>query len=84
MKTPSSTLAWRIPMDRGAWRATVRGVTKSCAQLSDHAQHSTAQVLVTVLAGICDLFISSPCSCPDPHSCAGAWGSGQEDPGSGS
>ena len=27
--TPSSILAWRIPMDRGAWRATVRGVTKS-------------------------------------------------------
>ena len=41
METPSSTLAWRIPMDRGAWWATVRGVTKSCAQLSDHAQHST-------------------------------------------
>ena len=25
----SSILAWRIPMDRGAWRATVHGVTKS-------------------------------------------------------
>ena len=25
----SSILAWRIPMDRGAWRTTVRGVTKS-------------------------------------------------------
>ena len=24
--THSSTLAWRSPMDRGAWRATVRGV----------------------------------------------------------
>ena len=23
------------PMDRGAWRATVHGVTKSCKQLSD-------------------------------------------------
>ena len=29
MTTPSSILAWRIPMDRGAWRATVHGVTKS-------------------------------------------------------
>ena len=24
-----SILAWRIPMDRGAWRATARGVTES-------------------------------------------------------
>ena len=27
--THSSILAWRIPMDRGAWRATVRGVAES-------------------------------------------------------
>ena len=31
----SSILAWRIRMDRGAWRATVHGVTKSGTQLSD-------------------------------------------------
>ena len=30
-----SILAWRIPMERGAWRATVYGVTKSQTQLSD-------------------------------------------------
>ena len=29
MATHSSILAWRISMDRGAWWATVRGVTKS-------------------------------------------------------
>ena len=29
MATHSSILAWRIPLDRGAWRATVRGVAKS-------------------------------------------------------
>ena len=28
MATHSSILAWRISMDRGAWWATVRGVTK--------------------------------------------------------
>ena len=28
MATRSSVLAWRIPMDRGAWWATVHGVTK--------------------------------------------------------
>ena len=34
MATHSSILAWRIPKDRGAWRATVHEVTKSRAQLS--------------------------------------------------
>ena len=29
MATHSSILAWRIPMDRGAWQATVHSVTKS-------------------------------------------------------
>ena len=29
MATHSSILAWRIPMDRGAWWATVYGVAKS-------------------------------------------------------
>ena len=29
MATQSSIFAWRIPMDRGAWKATVHGVTKS-------------------------------------------------------
>ena len=28
MATHSSILAWRIPKDRGAWRATVHGVHK--------------------------------------------------------
>ena len=35
MATHSSILAWRIPTDRGAWRATVHGVPKSRTQLSD-------------------------------------------------
>ena len=29
MATHSSILAWRIPMHRGAWQATVHGVTES-------------------------------------------------------
>ena len=36
MATHSSILAWRIPMDRGAWRGTVPGVTKSRTLLSDY------------------------------------------------
>ena len=31
MATHSSILAWRILMDRGAWWATVHGITKSWA-----------------------------------------------------
>ena len=29
METHSSILAWRIPVDRGAWQATVHGIVKS-------------------------------------------------------
>ena len=35
--THCGTLAWRIPMDRGAWRATVHRVTESRTGLSDKA-----------------------------------------------
>ena len=35
MATHSTILAWRIPMDRGAWWATVQGVAKSWTRLSD-------------------------------------------------
>ena len=35
MAPHSSILAWRIPMDRGAWWASVHGVAKSRTQLSD-------------------------------------------------
>ena len=34
-----SILAWRIPMDRGTWHATVHGVAKSWIQLSDFHHH---------------------------------------------
>ena len=37
MATHSSTLAWRVPMDRGAWRATVHGFTQSRTRLNDKA-----------------------------------------------
>ena len=35
MATHSSILAWRMSMDRGAWRATVHGVAKSQTRLGD-------------------------------------------------
>ena len=39
MATHSSILAWRIPMDRGAWWATVHGVSKSQTRLSNYHFH---------------------------------------------
>ena len=35
MATHSSILAWKIPMDRGVWWATVQGVAKSQTPLSN-------------------------------------------------
>ena len=40
MATHSSTLAWRIPMDRGAWQATVHGVSKSWTRLKQVSTHA--------------------------------------------
>ena len=42
MATHSSILAWRIPMDIGAWRAAVHEVAKSrtrLKQLSTYTRH---------------------------------------------
>ena len=36
MGTHSSTLVWRIPMDRGAWQAAIHGVAKSQTWVSDY------------------------------------------------
>ena len=45
MATHSSILAWRIPMDKGAWWATVHGVSKSLTQLSTHKKNYCCVVL---------------------------------------
>jgi len=42
MATHSSILAWRIPMDRGAWQATVHG---GCRVRHDRATKHTAHGL---------------------------------------
>ena len=40
MATHSSVLAWRIPMDRGAWRAAIHGVAGSnMTECLSTAQH---------------------------------------------
>ena len=35
MATQSNSLAWKIPIDRGAWWATVQGVEKNWTRLSN-------------------------------------------------
>ena len=40
MATHSSILAWRNPMDRGAWRAAVHRVTKSQTRLKRLSVHA--------------------------------------------
>ena len=52
---------WRTPMDSGAWRATVDGVTESGAKPSDYAQRSRAR-FVCVLSPVlsCNPMGSSP------------------------
>ena len=40
MATDSSILAWRIPMDRGAWGDTVHRVTQSQTQLKRLRTHA--------------------------------------------
>ena len=44
LATHSSILSWRIPMDRGAWQATVHRVTQSWTQLSDKAAEAACVV----------------------------------------
>ena len=48
--THTSVFAWRIPMEREAWRATVHEVAKSQKQLSHQAQHSTLLIEDSLLS----------------------------------
>ena len=46
MATHSRILAWRFPMDRGAWWATVHGVEKSRTRPKGLSMHSGTSVMV--------------------------------------
>ena len=51
MATHSSILAWEIPMDKGAWWATVLGVAKNQPRLGDQTATVTSVVWYKVENG---------------------------------
>ena len=61
MATSSSILAWRIPMDTGAFRPTVHGVARSRTQLSTAKaqQHTLARVYLLLKLLHPDVFLLS-------------------------
>ena len=44
MATHSSILTWRIIIDRGAWRTSVHGVTKSQSDMTEQLKFSPSMV----------------------------------------
>ena len=42
LATHSNILAWRIPIDRGHWQATVHGIAKSWTRLSRLSRHRSS------------------------------------------
>ena len=60
MATHSSVLAWRIPMDRGAWQATVYKVAKSRIRLQQLSMHAVQILNYKVTLATADA---------DPHAC---------------
>ena len=44
MATHSGILAWRIPMDRGAWQTAVHGLAKKRTERVTIAQHNVGRM----------------------------------------
>ena len=56
MATHSSILAGRIPMDRGAWRATVHEVAKSRLRDKEHTKHQNEVRYIYLKSFLCNYF----------------------------
>ena len=57
------------PTDRGSWRATVHGVTKSQTQLKQLGMHAYISFVIVILLLYCDSVVSytTVCSSIDKH-----------------
>ena len=67
MATYSIILAWRTPMDRGAWWATVHGVTKSRTRLSNLACVPLPCTLVDFTQQTVQILVCGTFSCAGGH-----------------
>ena len=65
MATHSSLLAWRSPIDKGAWQATAHGVTKSQTRLNDWAHALCSLTLFQLWMDV--LWLLSPPLSVLPH-----------------
>ena len=80
MATHSSILAWRTPLDRGAWRATVHGVSESdmTERLSTAVPYMSAllsqwvppSASLTVSASLFSVSASPFLPCRQAHQCS--------------
>ena len=52
-----SILAWRIPMDRGAWQTIVKGAAKSQTRLSDWTPTNKNGSLANLISYPCELVL---------------------------
>ena len=60
MSTHSSSLTWRVPMDRGAWRSTVHRVAKSWTQLKRLSTHRGFHMAAFVIVVIPLITVTGP------------------------
>ena len=57
MATHSSIFAWEIPMDRGTWQATVRGVPNTTKTTTARAGSSWQHARPSIFIAACGLFL---------------------------
>ena len=69
MATNSSIIAWRIPIDRGAWWATIHGVAEldMAEQLSTHITNQLLNIFITSKRNCIPFSYDLSIPLPNPH-----------------